>query len=462
VSPDHNGAKQLVEELFELVSLPWDQGNLQLSGDWPLLATSFHVGTLAQSTIAAAALAAGKLSVVRGGVAPQVEVDMHAAEAECTGYFQVDGRSPDSWAPLSGLYPCLDGYVRIHANFDHHRDGALALLGLKHETSTSKQTVIQALSMLTCVEFETRAAAEGVPVYALRTFAEWDATPQADWLASEPLLRITKIGSAAPISLPELEGRLPLSDLRVLDLTRILAGPTCGRALANYGADVMLINSPHLPNIEHIADTSRGKRSAFLDLRQAEAVTQLKGLLGDSHVFVQGYRPGGLSNLGFGPEALAELRPGIISVSLSAFGREGPWADRRGFDSLVQTATGFNHAEAKAAGATEPRALPVQILDFASGFLMAFATSVALVRQQEEGGSWQVDISLAQTAHWLRSLGQLSDNFHSRKINLASRLETETSGFGALSTIPHAAILNCQSLSPRLPSMPPGSHEPVW
>ncbi|MFT5927262.1 MAG: crotonobetainyl-CoA:carnitine CoA-transferase CaiB-like acyl-CoA transferase, partial [Candidatus Azotimanducaceae bacterium] len=114
------------------------------------------------------------------------------------------------------------------------------------------------------------------------------------------------------------------------------------------------------------------------------------------------------------------------------------------------------------AGATEPRALPVQILDFASGFLMAFATSVALVRQQEEGGSWQVDISLAQTAHWLRSLGQLSDNFHSRKINLASRLETETSGFGALSTIPHAAILNCQSLSPRLPSMPPGSHEPVW
>jgi crotonobetainyl-CoA:carnitine CoA-transferase CaiB-like acyl-CoA transferase len=433
VSPDHNGAKQLVEELFELVSLPRDQGNLQLSGDRPLLATSFHVGTLAQSTIAAAALAAGKLSVVRGGVAPQVAVDMHAAEAECTGYFQVDGRSPDSWAPLSGLYPCADGYVRIHANFDHHRDGALALLGLKHETSTSKQT-----------------------------FVQWDATPQADWLASEPLLRITKIGSAAPISLPELEGRLPLSDLRVLDLTRILAGPTCGRALANYGADVMLINSPHLPNIEHIADTSRGKRSAFLDLRQAEAVTQLKGLLGDSHVFVQGYRPGGLSNLGFGPEALAELRPGIISVSLSAFGREGPWADRRGFDSLVQTATGFNHAEAKAAGATEPRALPVQILDFASGFLMAFATSVALVRQQEEGGSWQVDISLAQTAHWLRSLGRVPDNFHSRKINLASRLETETSGFGALSTMPHAAILNGQSLSPRLPSMPPGSHEPVW
>src|SRR5207244_380319 len=159
-----------------------------------------------------------------------------------------------------------------------------------------------------------------------------------------------RIGDAPPLQLPPLrEEQRPLEGVRVLDLTRILAGPVGGKALAAYGADVMLVNSPHLPNIEAIADTSRGKRSAHVDLRTPEGRATFDELLGQAHVVVQGYRPGGLQALGYGPEELARKRPGIVLVSLSAYGPQGPWSARRGFDSLVQTAMGFNHAEAEAA-----------------------------------------------------------------------------------------------------------------
>ena len=174
----------------------------------------------------------------------------------------------------------------------------------------------------------------------------------------------------------------------MLDLTRILAGPVGTRALAAYGADVLLVNSPHLPNIDAIADTSRGKLSAHADLRDPAGRAVFDAVLRDAHVFVQGYRPGGLQHLGYGAEALAEYCPGIVAVSLSAYGPEGPWAARRGFDSLVQTATGFNHAEAQAFGSGAARALPTQILDHASGYLIALGTCAALLRQQREGGSW--------------------------------------------------------------------------
>ena len=175
----------------------------------------------------------------------------------------------------------------------------------------------------------------------------------------------------------------PLEGLRVLDLTRILAGPVAGRTLAAFGADVMLVNSPKLPNISAIADTSRGKRSALADLHEPADRAALVAALQGAHVMLQAYRPGGLAALGFGAEQAAALRPGIVHVSLSAYGRTGPWAQRRGFDSLVQTATGINDAEGTAFGAGRPRALPMQILDMASAFLLAFGAEAALLRQRQ-------------------------------------------------------------------------------
>jgi crotonobetainyl-CoA:carnitine CoA-transferase CaiB-like acyl-CoA transferase len=186
-------------------------------------------------------------------------------------------------------------------------------------------------------------------------------------------------------------------------------------------------------------------------------------LVRGAHVFVQGYRPGALQSLGYGPEALAERRPGIVCVSLTAYGTQGPWKDRRGFDSLVQTATGFNHAEAEAAGdPSKPKPLPMQILDQATGYLIAFGASAALWRQQREGGSWHVQVSLAQTGHWLRQLGRVANGFDVQPPELEPFLETTPSGFGQLRGLRHAAQLGRTPARWIRPSAPPGTSLPRW
>jgi hypothetical protein len=298
---------------------------------------------------------------------------------------------------------------------------------------------------------------------ALRSFDAWDATQQGRAIASQPLFTIARIGDAPPIELPDLDAsQRPLEGVKVLDLTRILAGPVGGRALAAYGADVMLVNSPHLPNIEAIADTSRGKRSAHVDLRSEEGRAAMDALLAQAHVFVQGYRPGGLQSLGYGPAQAAAKRPGIIYVSLTAYGTQGPWANRRGFDSLVQTAMGFNDAEGQAAGEGKPRPLPMQILDEATGYLIAMGASAALRRQQLEGGSWHVLVSLAQTGQWLRSLGRVDAGFTVGKPDFEPYTEVTPSGFGELKALRHSAMLERTPARWVRQSVPPGTDAPTW
>jgi crotonobetainyl-CoA:carnitine CoA-transferase CaiB-like acyl-CoA transferase len=456
-------APQVLGDLWRLAGLP--QEALQyavLAGADPVYPSSFAVGTAAQTTIAAAALAACELGHARGAARQNVQVEMAHAATECLGWFSVDGQVPDPWDKFSGLYACADGWVRVHANFAHHRDGALRLLGLD-PTRAERDDAQRVLKAWRAIDFENAAAAAGLVVTALRSFEEWDVTPQARAVAGQPLFTIERIGDAAPLTLPELpRNARPLQGIRVLELTRILAGPVGGRALAAYGADVLLINSPELPNIASIADTSRGKRSAHVDLRSETGPRVLQDLARQTHVFMQGYRPGGLQGLGFGPHALAELSPGCVYVSLTAYGAQGPWAARRGFDSLVQTAMGFNHAEAAAAEEAKPRALPMQILDQATGYLMAMGAAAALARQQREGGSWHVQVSLAQTGHWLRSLGRVAQGFAAAKPELARYVQTTASGFGELAAVAHSAQLERTPAAWVRPSMPPGSHAPVW
>jgi hypothetical protein len=179
-------------------------------------------------------------------------------------------------------------------------------------------------------------------------------------------------------------------------------------------------------------------------------------------VFIQGYRPGALQSLGFGPADIASRRPGAVYVSLSAYGTQGPWAARRGFDSLVQTAMGFNQAEAQAFGEAKPRPLPMQILDEASGYLIAMAAAAAMHRQQCEGGSWHVQVSLAQTGQWLRGLGRVEGGSLVAKPSLERLLETSASGFGELRALRHSARLARNPARWARPSMPPGSHPPSW
>ena len=451
---------QAVAALWRGAGLPEDAlGWLRLTGRDPVLPSSFAVGTAAQSSLAAAGLAAAALWRLRGGTAQTVSVAMHDAAAEFLSerLFRVDGEPPpDPWDPIAGLYSTPDGYVRLHTNFPHHRDGVLALLGCAND----RASVGAALAGWSAEAFEDAAAAKGLCVTALRSFEQWQASPQAQAVVSGPV-RIDRIGDAAS-ELPAPAAR-PLAGLRVLDLTRIIAGPVCNRTLAAHGAEVLLITAPHLPSITAlVADTGRGKRSASLDLRDPEQRQTLAGLVRGADVFVQGYRPGGVSDLGFSPEALAELRPGIVAASLNAYGDEGPWSARRGFDSLVQTASGFNADERDAAGDPAPRPLPCQALDHASGALLAFGIMAALHRRATEGGSWHVRVSLAGTGKWLRSLGRVANGFAVSKPDFSDCVEHTTSPLGQVTAARHAVRLSATPAMWTRPTVPLGTHAPVW
>ncbi|HEY9104354.1 CoA transferase [Chitinimonas sp.] len=437
---------------------------LKLAGSDAVLPSSFAAATAAQASIAAAGLAAAMLWRERGGRPQTVAVDRRHAVAEFRSerYLLVDGAPPaDPWDRIAGAYRCGDGrWIRLHTNFPHHRDGVLAILGCEHD----KASVAQALLGWEAEAFETAASARGMVVAAMRSFAEWDAHPQAAALAGLPIFSLERIGEAPAAPLPPAER--PLSGVKVLDLTRVIAGPVCGRTLAAHGADVLAISSSKLPSIPALViDTSRGKHNAYLDLTEASDRVQLRALLGATDVFVQGYRPGGLAAKGFGPEEAASVRPGIVYVSLSAYGHLGPWADKRGFDSLVQTACGFNHAEMSAFGENAPRPLPMQVLDHASGYLMALGAMAALARRAREGGSWHVRVSLAQTAQWLRGLGRPVDGLAATDFSaeeITAWRQISASGFGELSAIHHAAKLSATPAHWPLPSMPLGSAPAAW
>lgn len=457
-------ALHALRSIWESAGLPVDAlGRIELPDDPSRLPSSFHVGLAAQTSIGAASLAAEAVYHQRTGEHQNLRVARVAAEMECTGYFKLDGVVPKAWSKFSGLYATRDGHVRVHANFDHHRDGVLELLGLPDADRIERADVAAALSQWSASAFEDAAAERGLVVAMVRSFDAWDAHPHAIATRDLPLVTIRRIGDAPAYPLPLLtQAERPLTGVRVLDLTRILAGPICARTLAAYGADVLLVNSPMLANIASIIDTSRGKRSAHLDLTRATDIGVLQRLVADAHVFVQGYRPGALAGMGFSPETLAEVRPGIVYVSLSAYGNRGPWAGRRGFDSLVQTATGFNHAEAQAAGSATPRPLPVPILDYASGFLMAFGAQAALLKQADEGGSWHVEASLVGTAAWLRGLGRVTGGFDVTTPELDAQLAEFPCTEGRLEGMPHAAEFSVTEARWVRPSTLPGAHQASW
>jgi crotonobetainyl-CoA:carnitine CoA-transferase CaiB-like acyl-CoA transferase len=437
---------------------------VDLPGAEPVLPSSFAVGTAAQASIAASALAAAELWRLRTGQRQRVRVPLRDAAIEFRSerYLRVDGaQPPDPWDKIAGAYRCGDGrWVRLHTNFPHHRDGILALLDCAHD----RGAVERALQAWQAEAFETAAAEAGLVATAMRSFAEWDAHPQGQALARLPAISIERIGDAPAEALPA--SSRPLGGIRVLDLTRVIAGPVCGRCLAAHGADVMLVTAPHLPlMLPVVIDSGRGKLSAQLDLRDEAARERLRQLICRADIFVQGYRPGALHGRGFGPEEVARLRPGIVYVSLSAYGHEGPWAGRRGFDSLAQTATGFNVAEAEAAGVEGPKVLPAQALDHASGYLMAFGAMTALARRARDGGSWHVRVSLARTGGWIRALGRVEGGLDCPDPafeNVRDRLEESASGFGRLTAVRHAAELSITPPRWIRPSVPLGSHEPAW
>ncbi|KAH7920304.1 CoA-transferase family III [Leucogyrophana mollusca] len=381
--------------------------------------SSFKIASAAQTSIGLSGLAAAYFHSLRTGVTQDVTVDARHAILDISSefWYTVDGElpKPDSiWDPLAGIYKTKDdSYVRLHTNFPHHRDGLLKIL----RCDATREAVQKELLKWNAEEFETQAALARMCASAFRSFEEWDKHPQAIALLNTPPVSLVKIGDA-PRRVVAGEVNSPLENIRVLDLCRVLSGPICGRTLAAHGADVLLVTSPQLPALPLLdVDTSRGKRTTQLDLTLSSDRDTLATLVKDADVFLQAYRPGGLREKGFGPQDLAKVRPGIVCANLTAYGWEGPWKDRRGFDSLVQTATGFNWAEAEAhaafsgklfEGRPVPRPFPLQALDHVGGYLLAFGINAALAKTITEGGSWEVRVSLAAVGQWLRSMGQLS------------------------------------------------------
>ena len=451
----------------------WDEhraDDAEFSGDAdPILPTPFRIGETAAASLAAVGLAVSDLWKLRTGRSQQVGVDVRRATASLRSskYMLMDGKSIAAERhPLMGVYPAKNGrWSYLHCNFPNHRNVALSVLGVEEDNDA----VRKAVSKWDALELEEAIIAAGGAGGMVRSMDEWAQHPQAAAVASLPLLEITKIGDSPPEPLPD--GDRPLSGIRVLDLTRVLAGPTCARTLAEHGADVLKITAPHLASIgSQEFDTGHGKLSAHLDLRQSQDLETLRDLIRDADVFSQGYRPGTLASRGLSPHDLAKLRPGIIYVSLSAFGRVGPWAARRGFDTVVQTVSGITARQGELFPGAEPgpQFYPVSAIDYLTGYLMAFGALLALARRATEGGSWLVSISLAQTGRWLVGRGQVSEDelrdvpedFTSEEI--ASWSTSSDLSIGRVSHL--APVLQLSETHPRWsrPAVPLGHHEPVW
>jgi crotonobetainyl-CoA:carnitine CoA-transferase CaiB-like acyl-CoA transferase len=437
---------------------------VRLTGEEPQLPSSFRVAAAAQTSVAASGLAAAQIWKLRSRESQDVAVDMCHAVVECRSerYLRVAGKPPPpAWDAIAGIYRTRDRrFVRLHTNFPHHRDAVCKVLNCKPE----RDEVQAALMQWDGEAFETAAYAGGGVVALMRSHDEWSALPHAQALAELPLISIEKIGDAAPKPWPE--GNRPLAGIRVLDLSRVIAGPVAGRTLAAHGADVLLISGPDLPAIPWLTiDTGRGKLTSFVELKTEQGRGVLRDLLATADIFSQGYRPRALAALGFSPEDAAKINPGIVYVTLSAYGHAGRWAERRGFDSLVQTATGFNHAEGQAAGIDGPKELPAQMLDHATGYFMAFGAMMAKARQAREGGSWHVRVSLAQTGRWLWNLGRVANGPNTRDFTgeaVMPFLEEVASGFGTLRSVKHSAILSKTPAFWDRPAVPLGSHPPSW
>jgi hypothetical protein len=367
---------------------------------------------------------------------------------------------------VMGVYPTKDGrWSYLHCNFPNHRAAALSVLGVAED----RDAVAKAVAKWNAQDLEDAIIEAKGAGGMVRTMEEWAKHPQAAAIANLPLMEIVKLADSPPEALPE--GSRPLSGVRVLDLTRVLAGPTCARTLAEHGADVMKITGAHLPNIGYQEyDTGHGKLNAQLDLRETKDMEILRGLVSQTDVFSQGYRPGTLGGRGLSPEELAELRPGIVYISLCAFSHMGPWASRRGFDTVVQTVSGITNRQGDLfPGATPgPQFYPVSAIDYLTGYLMAFGGMVALNRRVHEGGSWLVRISLAQVGRWLVSQGEIPEA--DLKNIPAEFTPEEIASWSTVSDTPMGKlghlgpVLSLSETPPRWArtSVPLGHHDPVW
>ena len=465
-----------VSHIWAELGLPADAvKSLRLQGQGNGLPSSFKVGHLAQASIALSALAASLFHATRNDTSlarVTVALEYVVIEFISERLYTLDGKPLDmTRGSLAGLQKTADGHVRIHDAFPNHRKAALQLLDC--DDNSDAETIRQQLETWKAIDLESVAFKHDAVVVALRSYEQWDATPQAQAIRDFPIT-ITRIANG-PAGFPD---RIKsgndkcLRGIRVLELSRVIAAPVAGRTLAAHGADVLWVTSPNLPDLPTLdRDVGRGKRTAQLDLSLEKDRQTMWDLLEDADVFIQSYRPGSLAAKGFSSkEVAARSKNGIVCASLCAWGTTGPWAGNRGFDSIVQTCSGINVSEAEYFGEGEPsKVLPCQALDHASGYFLATGIMAALYKRATEGGSYEVDVSLAGTGKYLRSLGQYEGrtgftcgDYQQQKDVPEECLETRPTQFGELKAVKHSAQIGGVDVGWDIMPKPLGSDEAAW
>ena len=392
----------IVERWWRDGALPVPAGaHVTIAGRDPVLGARHRVGEAAAAASALLGAWAARIHERRGGPPQAVRVDVSAAAASLLGFVlqRCPGTSLERMHhPVTGIYRTADArWIHLHGGFPHLAQGALDLLG----ASATRASIADAVARWPGFALEDEMARRRLCAAVVRTADEWHEHPQGRAVAALPAVTITRLGDAPPR--PRAVGARPLEGVRVADLTRVLAGPSCGRALAAHGADVVRIASPRLPSIEpFVVETGHGKRSAFADLDDARDRARLDDFLDGADVVTQSYRHGALARRGLGAADLAARRPGIVYVSIGCHGHTGPWASRGGWEQLAQSVSGICHDEAKDG---VPAVIPAAATDYTTGCLAAVGTLAALDRQMSEGGSWLVEASLCQTARWIRRTG---------------------------------------------------------
>ncbi len=386
------------------------------------LSSIFAVTDLASASIGAAALGVAELVNAAGGPWPAIRVDRRKASLWFRASIRPVGWSlPPAWDPIAGDYRSRDGWIRLHTNAPHHRAAAESVLGIH----THRDGVAAAVARWQKADLEAAIVAAGGCAAQMHSVVEWAGHPQGRAVAGEPLARIEATERGADRDWRIVPER-PLAGVRVLDLTRVLAGPVASRFLAGYGAQVLRIDPPDWNEPGVVPEVTLGKRCARLDLRSANDRARFQALLSEADVLLHGYRANALDRLGFDSAQRARLNPGLIDVALNAYGWIGPWLDRRGFDSLVQMSTGIADAGTRWQHADHPVPLPVQALDHATGYLMAAATLRAMTRKLSTGRGSAARLALARTAKLLIDCGDQPSSAahaHETAADLAPTLE---------------------------------------
>lgn len=397
----------------------------------------YRVGLAAVSTTAAAIGSIAALDSFRSG-SPVDDIVIDCRHACLAFHSERHVRVPALsgavlWDPIAGNYATADGWIRLHTNMAPHRQAVLDVLGVPAE----REAVAEAVARWPGRDLQAAVITAGGVAAVMRTVDEWRGHPQHEAVAAEPLVDI-RAGTAGTTIAPSIGDDASLLDgLRVLDLSRVIAGPVAGRLLASWGADVIAVDAPLDDHPLAQADLRAGKRTVPLDLRKDDDRASFEDLVAAADVVLEGFRPGALADLGYDHAALAELRPGLVSAHLSAWGEVGPWAPQRGFDSVVQVATGIAHTCGFDPD-TGPGSLPAQALDHTAGHLLATGIVAGLLRREHWGTSQRIGVSLARTGEWLTWLGSRGDQAPEELTDefIADRLTTrEEPGLGEVTRI---------------------------